>query len=109
MRVQVCRDCGKVLHQQAEKALSGEVQMVWADDEDDWVCDLTGNEHVQVWRVESERRAAPGAFIVVEGNPVVGFVYHGIPAFDDHDDATRWAEENCTIEWWVVPLQDVDS
>jgi hypothetical protein len=28
-----------------EKALSGEVQMVWADDSGGWVCERTGDEH----------------------------------------------------------------
>lgn len=50
----------------------------------------------------------PGTHIVVEGNPVDGFVFHGIPAFPDHDSALTWAEENCTAEWWVAPLQDVE-
>jgi hypothetical protein len=41
-----CADCGKPLHQQAEKAVgSGEWQMVWADDEGSWVCQVTGDEH----------------------------------------------------------------
>lgn len=41
-----CKDCGKALEQQAEKALSGEWAMVWADAEGDWVCEKTGDEHV---------------------------------------------------------------
>jgi hypothetical protein len=50
----------------------------------------------------------PGTHIVVEGNPVDGFVFHGIPAFPDAETAVCWAEENCTAEWWVAPLQDVE-
>ena len=109
MSTQVCRDCGKVLHQIAEKALSGEHALVWADDEDSWVCEKTGNEHVQVWRVEREPASEPGSWIVVEGNPVDGFVFHGIPAFADGNDATDWAVDNCTKDWWVAPLQDVEA
>jgi len=46
MSIPVCRHCNKAIGQQAEKALSGEVQMVWADVlEGDWVCDVTGDEH----------------------------------------------------------------
>jgi hypothetical protein len=44
-RVLRCRDCEHPLHQMAEKALSGEYAMVWADQDDDWVCDVTGDEH----------------------------------------------------------------
>jgi uncharacterized Zn finger protein len=40
-----CRNCGLPLHQRPEKALSGEVQMVWADSTDAWVCSFTGDEH----------------------------------------------------------------
>jgi hypothetical protein len=40
-----CRDCEHPLHHRPEKALSGETQMVWADQHDSWVCDETGNEH----------------------------------------------------------------
>jgi hypothetical protein len=40
-----CRDCKARLHQQAEKALNGEWALVWGDDEQDWVCPVTGNEH----------------------------------------------------------------
>ena len=40
-----CRDCDHLLSQRPEKALSGETQMVWADEFDSWVCDVTGNEH----------------------------------------------------------------
>lgn len=44
--VPTCRDCGVVLGHQAEKALSGEVQMVWADlVTGEWVCPKTGDEH----------------------------------------------------------------
>jgi hypothetical protein len=44
-RVLRCRDCEHPLHQMAEKALSGETAVVWADQHDVWVCDETGNEH----------------------------------------------------------------
>jgi len=40
-----CTDCGRAVHQMPEKALSGEVQMVWADDSGGWVCERTGDEH----------------------------------------------------------------
>jgi hypothetical protein len=41
----VCVDCRHPLHQQQEKALSGEVQMVWADAIGTWICPVTGDEH----------------------------------------------------------------
>jgi hypothetical protein len=47
-------------------------------------------------------------WIVVEGNPVDGFVFHGAPAFHGANEATDWAVENCTADWWVAPLQDVE-
>ena len=40
-----CKDCGRAVHQMPEKALSGEVQMVWADESGGWVCEVTGDEH----------------------------------------------------------------
>jgi hypothetical protein len=46
MSDRVCRNCGRSVSQQAEKALSGEWAMVWADVADgDWVCSVTGDEH----------------------------------------------------------------
>jgi hypothetical protein len=99
-----CTGCGAYIAQQEEKALSGEVQVVWATiSGGEWICDLTGEEHVPMHPVRE-----PGTHIVVEGNPVDGFVFHGIPAFHDHDAALTWAQENCSAEWWVAPLQDVD-
>jgi hypothetical protein len=95
-----CKDCGARIVTQEEKALSGEVQEVWADHEGDWVCPVTGNEH-------EPGTPEPGTFIVVEGSPVDGFVFHGIPAFQTHEIAVEWAENNCS-EWWVAPLQDVE-
>ena len=110
--IPACRHCNKALGQQAEKALSGEVQMVWSSlTDDEWVCDVTGDEHCPT-HVPCEHgpevKVYAGQWIIVEGNPVDGFVFHGIPAFTEHEDATAWAEENCTVEWWVVPLQDVE-
>ena len=109
--VPTCRHCNVALGNQEEKALSGEVQEVWASVlTGEWVCEVTGDEHCPA-HLPCEHGivvAKPGAFIVVEGNPVDGFVFHGIPAFTEHDDATEWAQENCTVEWWVVPLQDVE-
>jgi len=44
-----CKTCGMALEQRAEKALSGEVQTVWAEvGTEDWVCPQTGNEHEAV-------------------------------------------------------------
>jgi hypothetical protein len=110
MSTRVCRDCEHPLHRRPEKALSGETQMVWADQHDVWVCEVTGNEHVQVWRVEREsaHEPEPGVWIVVEGNPIDGFVFHGIPAFADDEAATEWAENNVKNDWWIAPLQDVE-
>lgn len=105
----ICRDCRRPLHQGMEKAI-GEPRdrawaMVWMDADENWVCERTGNEHVAT--------PAPDApvtrpWIVVEGNPIDGFLFHGIPAFAEHEDATTWAETNCSKEWWVATLQDVD-
>jgi hypothetical protein len=104
--IPICRDCGAALGHRDEKALSGEVQMVWADLlTDEWVCPKTGNEHVQVM---GGPLPEPGAFIVIEGNPIDGFVAHGIPAFADYEAAVEWAAETCQAEWWVMPLQDVE-
>jgi hypothetical protein len=102
MSVPTCKRCGVALGQQAEKAIgSGEVQMVWASVlTGDWVCPMTGDEHEPGERV--------GMFVVMEGNPVDGFVVHGIPPWDSHEDATTWADENCDEAWWIVPLQDVE-
>lgn len=40
-----CKNCFRFVDQQAEKALGdGEVQMVWADPDRNWIC-FTGDEH----------------------------------------------------------------
>ena len=45
----VCGDCRQPIHQQSEQALSGEMETVWAiDGSDQWVCDVTGDEHRMV-------------------------------------------------------------
>jgi len=97
-----CKHCGKDVMQQEEKALSGEVQIVWADRSGEWCCKHNdGNEH-------EPGMPKPGTHVVMEGNPGDGFVIHGIPAFQDHDDAVEWAEQNCDEGWWIMPLQDVE-
>lgn len=41
-----CKHCERELEQRPEKAIGdGEVQMVWAARDDNWVCESTGNEH----------------------------------------------------------------
>jgi hypothetical protein len=40
-----CRRCGTPVRQLAEKALSGEVQWVWASEDGGWVCPVDSNEH----------------------------------------------------------------
>jgi hypothetical protein len=112
--VPTCRHCNAVLGSQQEKALSGEVAWVWANVvTNEWVCHLTGDEHCPKHlpcpgHAEVKPEEAPGTFVVLEGNPVDGFVIHGIPAFADHEAAVIWAAETCTNEWWVMPLQDVE-
>jgi hypothetical protein len=112
-----CRHCNEEIAPEAVKALSGEIQMVWTGImSGEWVCDITKDEHCPVNVVCSHRDTLPytlpgtppGTFVVMEGNPVDGFVIHGIPAFPDHDAAVEWAASNCDSEWWVMPLQDVD-
>lgn len=44
--------------------------------------------------------------IIVEGNPVDGFVFHG--PFEDSDAAVEWATNNPLGDWWLANLQDVD-
>jgi len=101
-----CADCGVTIRYASDKALgSGEWEYVWVDNATGrWVCDKTGNEH----RAKADVPPAPGGFIVVEGNPVDGFLFHGIPAFEDAEEAVEWAGRMCTREWWVAPLQDVE-
>ncbi len=41
-------------------------------------------------------------FIVITGNPVDGFTYHG--PFVSAEDANAYAEDLPT-DWWVAPLQ----
>jgi len=102
-----CKHCGKNIEEQEEKAIAEPAnrryQIVWADRSGEWCCPYNdGNEH-------EPGTPEPGTHIVVEGNPVDGFVFHGIPAFQDHDGALKWAEDNCGEGWWVVPLQDVEE
>jgi hypothetical protein len=109
--VPTCRHCNVALGNQEEKALSGEVQEVWASVlTGEWVCEVTGDEHCPA-HLPCEHGvvvAPPGTWIVVEGDPVNGFIFHGIPAFADEDAAERWAVDNCTESAWVAPLQDVE-
>lgn len=45
----ICKDCGYVLHQIADKAVgSGEWTYLWGNLRGDWTCPLTGDEHVPV-------------------------------------------------------------
>ena len=46
--------------------------------------------------------------IVVVGNPVEGFEYHG--PFDDTSEATIWGVKvlSDSEEWWAVPIMDPD-
>lgn len=44
-----CKHCLRVVDQRPEKAIGdGEVQMVWADPDDNWVCEVNGEEHEPV-------------------------------------------------------------
>lgn len=40
--------------------------------------------------------------IVITGNPVDGFAYHG--PFESEEEAQEWAENECQDDWWVAPL-----
>jgi hypothetical protein len=43
--------------------------------------------------------------IVVTGNPVDGFQFHG--PFPSGNDAAEWAEQHCAREWWLIaPLEE---
>lgn len=44
MSYEVCKDCGQVITQEAEKDLAGTWATVWTS-MDGWVCEVTGNEH----------------------------------------------------------------
>jgi hypothetical protein len=75
-----CRDCGQRLHQQQEKAL-GEPrdrawQMVWADDEGQWGCPRTGDEHVPALTFESlvnvPKRFLDEVVIALDAATVIG-------------------------------------
>lgn len=44
-------------------------------------------------------------FIVLCGNPMVGFRFIGL--FDTVDEANAWADDNVAREydWWVMPVE----
>lgn len=42
------------------------------------------------------------ARIVVVGDPVEGFSFHG--PFASTDTAVEWADAECDADWWVAPL-----
>lgn len=112
--IPVCRHCNKALGQQQEKALDGEYAMVWASlTGGEWVCEVTGDEHepTSVPCTHGPEVAVYAAqWIIVAGNPVDGFTYHGVPTFTEHEDAIAWAENNTPdySDWWVVPLQHIE-
>jgi hypothetical protein len=58
-----CKDCGATIAQCDEKALDGTWAVVWSDDGGEWVCPVTGNEHVP-GEYAGERDHA--------GNPICG-------------------------------------
>lgn len=46
-------------------------------------------------------------YIIITGNPVDGFEYHG--PFGSSDQAVTWAAANPEIDgkdWWVAPLHE---
>lgn len=43
--VERCRHCGATIQQGDEKALDGTYAVVWANDDGEWVCPVTGDEH----------------------------------------------------------------
>jgi len=46
-------------------------------------------------------------FIIIEGNPVSGFVYSG--PFETKAAANDYAERWLEPDWWVAPLTSLDE
>lgn len=40
--------------------------------------------------------------LIVTGNPVDGFTFHG--PFADRTAALDWADRECEADWWLAPL-----
>jgi hypothetical protein len=109
-----CRDCGLTIEQRPEKALSGEVQMVWADNGGEWVCDVTGDEHVPG---EPKR---PVKVIVEHGSSqtyvLLSLAEYGnfiarpiIEALDDADVSAADVDRHNSIALWAAGLYRVTS
>lgn len=58
---------------------------------------LTFEDVYRNWRVEK----GVSKHIVITGNPVDGFDYHG--PFDEHGDATEFAGR-LGVDWWIAEL-----
>jgi hypothetical protein len=113
-----CKKCDDVIAQQAEKALSGEVQMVWANLRGEWVCEVDGDEHepgevhrgveVHVTYAGSSTMlrltlAEYGNFIV---RPITEALDDGEAAWDLQD---RNPERHRTLNLWARNLYKITS
>jgi hypothetical protein len=58
-----CKDCGCPIAQVPEKALSGEVQIVWTS-MFGWVCPVTGDEHAPGEPVTAVEAISAGIFAI---------------------------------------------
>ncbi len=113
-----CKDCGARIVQQDEKALSGEHQTVLADFEGNWVCPVTGNEHVpgepsrpvQVTITYGDNETMMRLSLAEYGNFIADPI---ISALDDGDAAWDLSEQNperhTSLATWARNLYKVTA
>lgn len=81
-----CLDCHHQLVSDGEKALSGEIQMVWRSlTTQEWICERTGDEHragSAVDYVNHVRKVVPAVLEMVENGDIPGHVGLDVLATD---------------------------
>jgi len=108
----ICQDCRSRVVQQEEKALSREVQVVWATVTDgEWVCPATKNEHrpgdIWPWVTEQGRsgRMEPNYGLILEAAQAAVQTAHG----DSNDDEINTLREALELALDGLCLKMPDS
>lgn len=47
------------------------------------------------------------AWIVIFGDPIDGFMFYG--PFEGQQKASEWAESQAASDWWIAPIEAVES
>ena len=107
IRAHVCKDCHRHIHQQMEKAVgNGEWQGVWTDDDDSWVCEVTGDEHRATKRFTVTVLHNVSRDMFLHYSPETSKLYHA-HTFTDIDADTP--EDAANVVWMLANVDDADN